>query len=271
MTLDLGNIGIGSIQYDDGYSGRIKGGLFDGLTSLETLNLSHNRFYPKIDDDAFRDLVDLTELDLRGFSRNPAGRSNNNDLQCWSDEEKAQTREKYPWNARIGSPLAFAPLTSLVTYNYDADFDTRVSGYDYTPRAYATNNYTQPPDAPVSLGKSVSGNNVVTITWSAPPGESGITGYIIERSVNNLGAGKNSCPKRQGDSTVFWYFEWHDALGNEQGRPTSTSFTDDIGGSDLLKNGRTIWSLKYHVYTVANNARSMPATIEVGALQRSGQ
>ena len=72
-----------------------------------------------------------------------------------------------------------------------------------------------------------------------------------------------------GNST-FEYVEWHQPLGNEQGRPTATSFTDDIGGSDLLKSGRTIWSLKYHVYTVADGARSMPATIEVGALRRGG-
>ena len=111
----------------------------------------------------------------------------------------------------------------------------------------------------------------VTITWNAPAGVSGITGYIIERDVNDLGPGKNTCPVITDDgNSTFEYVEWHQPLGNEQGRPTATSFTDDIGGSDLLKSGRTIWSLKYHVYTVADGARSMPATIEVGALRRGG-
>ena len=235
------------------------------------LNLGNNRFHPRIDDGALNGLGDLTELDVRGFSRNPAGRSNNNDIGCWSDEEKAQTREKYPWNPRLGSPFAFEQLTSLQTYNFDADFNDGVSGYDYTPRAYATNNYTQPPSKPVSLTKSVSDDNEVTIGWTAPSGVSGITGYIIERDINGVGAGKYSCPKRHSEgNTTTWYFEFHQSLGNEMGRPNGTGYTDDIGGTDLLTSGRTIRSLKYHVYTVANGARSMPATINAGALQRGG-
>ena len=406
VTLDLSNIGIGSTT-DDG-SQRLHAGLFAGLTSLETLNLSQNRFYPRIDDGAFRDLVNLTELDLRGFSRNPKGRTGENKggeglAICWSNEDKAHLHPEYPWNPRLGSPLAFAPLTSLVTYNYDADFDTSrilqlgdlsevwnttvavtsgsgnrigygsafsgstlgdtnftVDGFDgsftveslhevqdgavylmtidfdralpddirthgvldiaartypfseatynstdytltfqpdttarfvagssytvnikaralisrygdYSPRAYRTNNYNQPPPAPVNLTKSVSDDNVVTLNWDAPA-VSGITGYIIEREVDGRGydwmlpqidgTGPNA-PCSGFRSSRFTYFG---LPGNEVGTPTGTSFTYDVGATGLLKFGRTISSLKFHVYTVVNNNRSLPTTINVGAL-----
>ena len=272
VTLDLSDIGIGNVNYDNGGTGRLKAGLFDDLSSLEVLNLSYNNFYPRIDDDAFDGLGNLTEIDLRGFSRNPAGTNSNAELDCWSNVDKARRRAQFPWNARLGSPLAFEPLTSLVTYNYDADFDTRVSGYDYSPRAYATNNYKQPPAAPTGLSTSVSDDNEVTITWSAPSGVSGITGYLIERDINNVGPGKNSCPKTTNSATTFHYVEWHDSVANRltQTSGTGTTYTDDIGGTGLLHNGRQIRSLTYHVFTIADGARSMPATINAGGLRRGG-
>ena len=258
--LDLSDIGIGNVNYDNGGTGRLKAGLFDELSSLEVLNLSYNNFYPRIDDDAFDGLGNLTEIDLRGFSRNPAGTNGNAELDCWSNVDKARRRAQYPWNARLGSPLAFEPLTSLVTYNYDADFDTRVSGYDYSPRAYATNNYKQPPAAPTGLSTSVSDDNEVTITWTAPSGVSGITGYLIERHINNVGPGKNSCPKTTNSATTFHYVEWHDSVANRltQTSGTGTTYTDDIGGSDLLHSGRQIRSLTYHVFTIATVPGACP-------------
>ena len=79
LTLDLSDIGYGSIDYDSGgVSQRLKAGLFDELSSLQTLDLSQNRFYPRINDDAFDGLGNLTELDLHGFSRNPGGHTGEN-------------------------------------------------------------------------------------------------------------------------------------------------------------------------------------------------
>ena len=394
-------------------SQRLKAGLFDELSSLEVLNLSHNRFYPRIDDDAFNGLGNLTELDVRGFSRNPGGRTGEDKESealaiCWSNEDKAHLHPEYPWNPRLGSPLAFAPLTSLQTYNYDADFDTSritqlgdlsevwntivavtsgsgnrigygsafsgstlgdtnftVAGFDgsftveslhetvvggayqmtidfdralpgeirthgvldiaartyrfsdgtynstdytltfpathtarfvagssytvnikarpvlsrygdYSPRAYRTNNYNQPPPAPVNLTKSVSDDNVVTLNWDAPA-VSGITGYIIEQEVNDRGYDwvlpqvKGTGPNAPCDASFFQYGLYFGLPGNEVGTLTGTSFTYDVGATDLLKPGRTIWSLKFHVYTVVNNNRSLPTTINVGALQRSSR
>ena len=422
QTLDLSDIGIGRIEYDSGGgSSRLKAGIFDELSSLEVLNLSQNRFYPRIDDGAFNGLGNLTELDVRGFSRNPGGRTGEDkDGEglgiCWSNEDKAHLHPEYPWNPRLGSPLAFAPLTSLQTYNYDADFDTSritqlgdlsevwnttvavtsgsgnrigygsafsgstlgdtdftVGGFDgsftvealyetriedishgvmtihhrmtidfdralpddirahgvldiaqrifefgnaaynstdytltfrlfptarfvagssytvnikarpilsrygdYSPRAYRTNNYNQPPPAPVNLTKSVSDDNVVTLNWDAPA-VSGITGYIIEREVNGRGYDwvlpqvKGSGPNAPCDAGFFQYGPYFGLPGNDVGTRTGTSFTYDVGATDLLKPGRTIWSLKFHVYTVVNNNRSLPTTINVGALQRSSR
>ena len=147
---------------------------------------------------------------------------------------------------------------------------------DYSPRAYGTNNYNQPPPRPVNLTKSVSDDNVVTLNWDAPA-VSGITGYIIEREVNGRGYDWvlpqpiGTGPNPDCRANVFQNFTYFGLPGNEVGTPTGTSFTYDVGATDLLNYGRTISSLKFHVYTVVNNNRSLPTTINVGALQRSGR
>ena len=227
--LDLGGVGVNSIHYRDGrISGKLSG-LFSGLTNLETLRLNGNGFHPRLEDDAFEGLGNLRELDLRGFSENPEGHDGRPGSEghalgsCWSADEKARIHPRYPWNPRTGSPNAFAPLTNLRTYNWDAGFDTgRISNYDYTPRSYAGNNYSQPPDGPGNLQATRAGRRV-TLTWDAPSGVT-VAGYRIERNRNGnqgMWAVKNTVDHRTGrnvqctDTTIF--FTYYDRVGHRLG------------------------------------------------------
>lgn len=171
--LDLSNIGIARIQYSSGGSGRLKDGLFAELTNLEVLNLSYNSFYPRLEHDAFEGLANLRELDMRSFSRNPAGRTGQGSSSlgsCWPINARVLLHPEYPWNPLWGSPHAFVPLTSLETYNHDAPFDTsRIgSGYRYRPALYATNNYTQPPAAPQTSPQQSQTTNKSPSTGTPP-------------------------------------------------------------------------------------------------------
>ena len=216
-------------------SGRLPEGLFDHLLRLEYLSLAHNRLSPRLPDGLFGDLEPLEELDLRGYSRdhdfNPS---------CRQDTS-------YAWNPRTGSPLAFKDLTSLKTYNWDED------------APYRTNNYSQPPTKPQNLRVSES-NGQFTLSWDSPSGQSGVTGYRIER--NHHGDGDAHGCGFAGESRV--YPANYDHAGEEIGTAGSgtTSHTDDLAGA-LPRHGRhDIGSLVYYVYTVTAGGESIPATIK---------
>ena len=137
LRLDLSDIDIGLIHNEDGSHPNSKGkgytdnlgGLFRDLTNLEYLSLRNNRLRPGLPDDSFKNLGNLRELDVRGYSKTPGGRTGaipgGKSLgACWSFEEKARIHPDYPWDPRKNSPNAFRPLTSLETYNFDKDFNT---------------------------------------------------------------------------------------------------------------------------------------------------
>ena len=97
-------------------------------------------------------------------------RASRNDPDCGDDGGVAA------WNPRFGSPHAFAPLTGLVTYNWDA------------AAPYETGNYSQPPPAPTGVDHWVSkipgaGTDAVTVTldWDAPTGAGAadVVGYRV--------------------------------------------------------------------------------------------
>ena len=261
--LDLSGVGIAVIEVGDGrFSGQLRGAIFSGLDNLETLRLRDNKLFPRISDDAFEGLGNLRKLDLRGFSRNPAGRRGNPAGEderlgrCWTDEEKARIHPKFPWDPRGGTPMAFAPLTSLETYNVDADFDTsRIGGYDYSPTPLSQNNYVQPAAAPQNLQLFRRGEDYV-LSWDAPAGESDITGYRIERDLNDQRGRWRVRGVSHGpgtDSSCLEHiigFTYYDRLGER----IATTGADQTGYTDALRlpyeGHYSAWSLRYHVYTL---------------------
>ena len=213
--LDLSGIGIGGVlpRNSNTLPGRASahlGELWSDLGNLEYLSLANNVLYPRLPDDAFQGLGNLRELDLRNFSEKPDGSTCNVD-------------------ARSTSAKAFEPLTNLQTYN----------GSTFVPH----------PGTPQNLQVSRSGD-VFTLTWDAPTGQSGITGYRIERDLNGTGGAND-----QGCST---------GLADQIGTAGSgdRQYSDDLSPTTALGHD-VLRSLTYHVFALTANGHSIPATLHV--------
>ena len=252
--------------------------LFADLTSLEYLSLRNNSLTPRLPDDSFKNMTKLRELDLRGFSKETGGIPYNGYQSgggrrylgaCWTNEQKARIHPKYPWNPREGSPGAFAPLTSLETYNYDADFNTdHISGYNYIPVPYAANNYTQPMLPPQNL--QVSKSDVgYTLTWGAPPGASGITGYRVERRLNRdegapesyrvVGVGTYDSDAPCNDNNASFSRTNYNRAGAVLRRTTDSGQTSYTDKSPRLRGNPRVTQVVYYVFAISANGESMPA------------
>ena len=260
--------------------------LFADLSSLEYLSLRNNSLLPRLPDDSFKNMANLRELDLRGFSREIGGIPYNGYQSggggegrrylgaCWTNEQKARIHPEYPWNPREGSPWAFASLTNLETYNYDADFNTdHISGYDYTPAPYEANNYTQPMPAPQNLQVSKSGGSY-TLTWEAPPGASGVTGYRVERRLNRdegasesyrvvevvkddseaPGDGDAPCDNKNASFSRTNYNRAGAVL-----RTTDSGQTSYTDNSRRLRGNPRVTQVVYYVFAISANGESIPA------------
>ena len=154
-------------------------GIFANLTSLTELDLSDNRHLGSSDWPAsvFDGLDSLETLRLANVAYKGRGiKFVNNDFYNGFFEGLGNLRELdvRPSTPHQGAPLAFVPLTSLVTYNGQP--------------------YVRPVDAPQNLTATMSdiagsfmygGTSfckTVTLNWQAPAGVSGITGYKIMRT-----------------------------------------------------------------------------------------
>ena len=253
--------------------------LFADLTSLEYLSLRNNSLLPRLPDDSFKNMANLRELDLRGFSRENGGIPYNGYQSgggsggrrylgaCWTNEQKARIHPEYPWNPREGSPGAFAPLTSLETYNYDADFNTdHISGYNYIPAPYAANNYTQPMPAPQNLQVSKSDGGY-TLTWGAPPGASGITGYRVERRLNRdegasesyrvVEVGTDDSDAPCNDNNASFSRTNYNRAGAVL-RTTDSGQTSYTDNSRRLGGNPRVTQVVYYVFAISANGESMP-------------
>ena len=102
------------------------------------------------------------------------------------------------------SPVACAPLTSLVPHTVDAACEERRGGGDYRPGAHETNTDDRPPPQ-VNPRESAAtdGANVVTRSRAAPSGDGAITGYLIDGDSNGPRGGRQGC---QGTPTHFACF-----------------------------------------------------------------
>ena len=264
--LDLSGLGLNSFEHADGfYRQSLGGGIFSDLADLRYLSLADNNIGPRLDHDVFDGLSNLRELDLRGFSHNPAGQRNpsGSKYDCWTGEQRTMLHPQYPWNPRTGSPEAFVPLTSLVTYNWDTTIDGVSS---YTPEPYATNNYPEIIDGPANLTAQAAGG-MVGLRWEAPAGVTGITGYRIERDVDGRGAQIQTCPVAGsgGAQSTAFYSTLYDRLGTRVGAPTRTWFADSMAGLSA-QDLQHMQSLRYHVFALTADGESLPVSVNVDIL-----
>ena len=141
------------------FAAHLAPGLFSDLANLRILRLRNNNLGPGIPEGAFENLGNLTTLDLRSYSGvdNTPGRKS-----CQTPYQRRVSN----YDAFDASPLAFVPLASLTNYN----------GRTFTAIAAPENlSFTARPVGAFHPA------HTVTLTWDAPTGVTGITGYRILR------------------------------------------------------------------------------------------
>ena len=96
----------------------------------------------------------------------------------------------------------------------------------------------------------------------------GLTG-LEELDLSNMGIARiqySSGANAPCKNNISTFVEDFHRLGRSISttNPSTTSYTDDVGGSDLVTNGRTVRSLKYHVFAVLPGPLySLPTTITI--------
>ncbi|WP_419554242.1 fibronectin type III domain-containing protein [Candidatus Poriferisodalis sp.] len=234
-------------------------GVFDSLDSLIELDLSHNRHLstPRIPADIFGGLDSLETLRLNAMSYRGRGIKfvNNNYFNNLFDGLANLTElDVRPSTPHLGAPLAFVPLTSLLTYNGAP--------------------YVRPADAPQSLtaamtdiagsvtvrdrdnrgrltGQTARFCKTVTLTWQAPAGTSGITGYKIMRT--HYGHPVISQRKPNTDHRRYGY----DIATTDADTTTYVH--------EPLRPGAAGHKFTYYVAAVTNNGTGFPAVVKVQA------
>ena len=192
-------------------------GMFDGLTGLRTLLIADSGNPDHGDGGASPRLHRDVFKDL----------GNLRELDLRPDEDD-------PLDA---SPLAFLPLTSLETYN---------------GRPYAK------PGMPENLRSTVvptpgqDGAHTVTLTWDAPAGESGVTGYRVLR--NTEGRHPYKCTQHNPDykSCDYDYDRYAQEIGQTDAE--TTTWEDVVIWGD--------WN-HYYVEAITAEGESLPADLRV--------
>ena len=194
--------------------GSVPVGVFDGLDNLEVLRIANAGYQDRgihlLDDDIFKNLVNLRELDVR------------------------------PSQPHLAAPRSLLPLTSLTTYNGQT--------------------YTRPAKPPLNL-QYASGRidhqlanytscYTVTLKWDAPTGVTDITGY---RVLRNLGSESLSSYAAQTGRTG-----------------TSTRFFVDGRDADVCADTSGI-SVSYFVTAITADGDSFPAKVHVNQTSQTFQ
>ena len=196
--------------------GTVPVGVFDGLSNLEVLRLTNEAehyegAFSDLDDDLFRVLGNLRELDVR------------------------------PSTPHLAAPRSLMPLTSLETYNGQS--------------------YTRPADPPKNLTATMEDFNSdgsrkkVTLTWEAPDGVSGITGYRILRTDTGHPLRRTSSQGYDYDYSRYAY---------DVATVGSSTFTYVHGASDGLKAGSDgEFTFTYYVAAITADGDSFPVKVFV--------
>ena len=109
-------------------------------------------------------------------------------------------------------------------------------------------------------------DGVFTLTWDAPAGQSGITGYRVERTVNghNVTMQLRSWDKDTGEcaDTGYTYLSRFDRVGVRMGETDQATRSYTNGSvDDEHRLTTSASSVVYHVFTLTEGNESIPVSI----------
>ena len=261
--LDLSGVDLG------GLSPQLPPGTFDGLHSLETLDISDTHLL-SLSIGIFEGLSNLTELDLSDtlLQRNsvPVGAFDGLDnlevlrianagymgrgINLLHDDilgnlGNLRELDVRPSQPHLAAPRSLMPLASLTTYNGAS--------------------YTRPADPPKNLTANMedfpgdSSRKKVTLTWEAPDGVSGITGYRILRTDTSHPL---KVTRRTGSQTSYDYD--YSRYAYDIATVGSSTLTYVHGASDGIKAGRDgEFTFTYYVAAITAGGDSFPVKVFV--------
>ena len=261
---ELGGLQI--LDLSDNLISDLPTGVFDGLTNLIELDLSDTGLLSGLSRDTFADLGNLQILRIANTSFTSGRRTIVGYNPILPDDffdhlTSLRVLDMRPHSPLLAAPLSLEPLTDLETYNGQT--------------------YTQPAAPPRNLNATMSDIDrswihrgirfckSVRLTWAAPTGVSGITGYKIRRT--HYGHPVTLAPNPSGFN----------------GPPTSAvnrgikSVSPDYGryGYDIatvganttsyvhkpLRPGAAGHKFTYYVAAITNNGDGFPAKVKVKA------
>lgn len=229
-------------------------GIFDGLSNLRSLimNDTQIRSLPK---GLFDGLTSLTLLNVRNGGYLGGGVNPHFHPDLFQDQANLELLDVRPSTPFLAAPLSFKPLTSLSRYNTQA--------------------YTRPADGPANLDYSSKANygrwggHTVTLTWDAPTGVTGITGYRVLRTSEDAGPlRKTSRGKYDVDFSRFAYEIARTGASTTfyvDGRNRDLVFSDGDVDSD---GGLAPW-FRYYVVAVTADGDTFPASVKADDKDRA--
>ena len=194
-------------------------GIFDGLSNLIHLDLSDTQV-GTLPQGLFDGLTSLRTLEVRNAGSQDGGVNPRFHPDLFQDQGNLTDLDVRPSTPLLAAPLSFKPLTSLTDYNNET--------------------YTRPADGPANLDYSSKANygrwggHTVTLTWDAPTGVTGITGYRVLRTSQDIGP-QTGTRRSGGGRTWVSYANDYSRFAYEIARTgASTTFYVDGRNRDLV-------------------------------------
>ena len=246
--------------------------VFDGLTNLIELDLSDTALISGLSRDTFTGLGNLQTLRIANTSQeHRTGETGFSGVIIHSEgsidgyrpilpgdffEHLRNLREldMRPHSPLLAAPLSLLPLTDLVTYN----------GAPYTRPAAPPRNLTATM-SDIDRSWMVRGTSFcksVRLTWAAPTGVSGITGYKIRRTHYGHPVRETGRGNLQGGHTFVRHTEDFGRYGYDIATvgANTTSYTHKP-----LRPGAAGHKFTYYVAAVTNNGDGFPAKVKAQA------
>ena len=231
-------------------------GAFDGLFKLADLNMSDTQL-ERLPLGVFDSLTDLGVLLVRnaGFGEGVWSRFHPDLFKNQGDLRNLDVRPSTPLQA---APLSFKPLTDLETYN----------GQLYT-RPVA-----EPENLDYSSGAIFGGaktRHTVTLTWDAPSGVTGITGYRVLRTSQDIPPLRHIGGGAYDDDLTRFAYEIGQTGANTtffvDGRDRDLTFTGPGEGASSHE-GYAPW-FRYYVVAITANGDGFPTNVKADDTSRA--